>query len=63
MSIFVDTNVFIYSFDGREPVKRSKARQLLLALKAGTDSAVVSTQVLQQFYYKATTKRSAQAGL
>src|SRR5262249_54672641 len=44
--VFLDTNVLVYGYDLREPVKRARARRLLAEL----NDAVVSTQVLAEFY-------------
>ncbi|MFB3905100.1 MAG: PIN domain-containing protein [Acidobacteriota bacterium] len=45
---FLDTNVFVYSFDDRAPEKRARAIELI---KAGLESqaGVISWQVLQEF--------------
>ena len=48
-SIFVDTNVLVYSLDASQPEKRVKARKLLKDLEE-SKSSVISTQVLQEFY-------------
>ena len=42
MSVFLDTNVIVYAFDGAEPAKQRVAIEIL---EAG-DRLVVSTQVL-----------------
>jgi predicted nucleic acid-binding protein len=45
---FLDTNIFVYSFDARQPVKQKKAQALID--KALTDhTGVVSYQVVQEF--------------
>lgn len=45
---FIDTNIFIYSFDSKEHKKRQKSRELIEeALKSGR--GVISTQVVQEF--------------
>lgn len=49
---FVDTNVFVYSVDGADPVKQERARHVL---RVATD-IVVSTHVLNEFYVIATRK-------
>ncbi len=46
---FIDTNVFIYSTDHREPVKQSNANDLLRGL-AVEGEAVISYQVIQEFF-------------
>ncbi len=54
-SVFVDTNILIYSEDGADTVKREKALQWLGVLWArGTGR--VSTQVLNEFYVNVTRK-------
>lgn len=46
---FIDTNVFIYSFDSSAPAKARKAEQLIRqALK--TEKGIVSYQVIQEFF-------------
>jgi predicted nucleic acid-binding protein len=45
---FLDTNVFVYSFDARARAKRARARELVRgALQGGT--GVISWQVIQEF--------------
>ena len=46
--IFVDTNVFIYARDDREPAKQSEARAWLRAL-GDRGSAVTSPQILGEY--------------
>jgi predicted nucleic acid-binding protein len=49
MPTFVDTNVFVYTFDTDNLAKQAKAQEIVFALtKAG--ELVVSTQVLQELY-------------
>jgi predicted nucleic acid-binding protein len=50
---FVDTNVLVYLFDRDAPDKRARARRLLAELGG---RAVVSTQVLQEFFVSVTRK-------
>jgi predicted nucleic acid-binding protein len=46
---FLDTNVFVYSFDSGAPAKREKALGLIReAVRAG--AGVVSYQVVQEFF-------------
>lgn len=55
MRSFFDTNVLVYLFDGDSPGKRDRARELLeTEVKAGR--ALLSTQVLQEFYVTVTRK-------
>jgi predicted nucleic acid-binding protein len=45
---FLDTNIFAYAFDLREPVKRPIAVDLIVKLLRD-DSGVISYQVIQEF--------------
>jgi predicted nucleic acid-binding protein len=45
---FLDTNIFFYAIDAKDPAKQSKARALIEAL-ANSGEGVVSTQVIQEF--------------
>ena len=45
---FLDTNVFVYTFDRREPDKQARARRLV-ERALGTGDGVVSSQVVQEF--------------
>jgi predicted nucleic acid-binding protein len=52
---FIDTNVFVYTFDNRQPQKKERARVLIQeALK--TNTGMISTQVIQEFMNVATQK-------
>lgn len=53
--IFIDTNIFVYSLDNKDKEKKKKAREIL---KKTIDSyqAVISTQVIKEFYVVATKK-------
>lgn len=52
---FLDTNVLVYIFDSDEPAKQARATYLFQALtEKGT--ALLSTQVLQEFYAVSTGK-------
>jgi predicted nucleic acid-binding protein len=58
MRYFFDTNVLVYMFDSSAPDKRTRALQVLeQALDAGL--AVLSTQVLQEFFVTVTRKLPA----
>jgi len=46
---FLDTNIFIYIYDSREPVKQSIADNLVRGL-AIEGEAVISYQVIQEFF-------------
>ena len=53
--VFFDTNILIYQMDKKSATKRDKCRNLVR--KAALDGdAVISTQVLQEFYVVTTTK-------
>jgi predicted nucleic acid-binding protein len=52
---FLDTSVLLYAEDAREPAKRDRAQHLIRELVAD-QAAVVSTQVLQEFFVIATKK-------
>ncbi len=53
--IFIDTNILVYTVDNCNPKKKVKARNILKeTVKA--NSAVISTQILQEFYVIGTTK-------
>jgi predicted nucleic acid-binding protein len=54
-TVFVDTNVLIYSEDGRDPAKQQAALTWLDALWQ-RGSGRVSTQTLTEFYVNATRK-------
>lgn len=52
---FIDTNIFIYSFDQDHSGKQTRALQLIqTALETGT--GIISTQVIQEFLNVATRK-------
>lgn len=52
---FIDTNIFIYSFDTRQPSKQARSSALIQdALKNGL--GMISTQVIQEFLNVATQK-------
>lgn len=52
---FLDTNVLVYLFDADNQEKRNCSRDILLSARA-SESLVLSTQVLQEFYVAATRK-------
>ena len=54
---FVDTNILVYAIetDGLDPVKSSRARELLQG-----DPVCLSTQVLGEFYHAVTSPRRSQ---
>lgn len=54
MAEFLDTNVVVYAFDNDEPVKQARARQVM----SERPDAVISTQVLLEWYSVVTRKFS-----
>lgn len=52
--VFVDTNVLVYAFDNRDPVKQSRA----IGILEGDEHLVLSAQVLGEFYLTVTRKLS-----
>lgn len=54
---FFDTNVLVYLFDASQPNKKARAQELLADAVASGD-ALVSTQVLQEFFVAVTRKLS-----
>lgn len=57
--IFIDTNLFVYSIDQRDPEKKEKARAILKRI-VDAHQPVISTQVIKEFYVVATTKLKAE---
>ncbi len=53
--IFIDTNIFVYTIDNYNPRKKNKCRKLLKNI-VKNHKAVISTQVMQEFYVVGTTK-------
>ena len=53
--VFLDTNILVYSVDHRHPEKMTRARKVLAGLKE-EKRAVISTQVMQEFYVTVTKK-------
>ncbi|WLF84597.1 PIN domain-containing protein [Moraxella sp. ZY210820] len=52
---FIDTNILVYTVDGRFPEKRQMALDLIANLHAN-QNLVISTQVLQEFFNVTTYK-------
>ena len=48
--VFVDTNIFVYRFDGAEPIKQERAASALRE-EARRSVLVISTQILQELYW------------
>ena len=46
-SFFLDTNIFVYSFDSKEPGKQKRAQELIRAGLEG--QGIISWQVVQEF--------------
>jgi len=46
---FLDTNLFVYTFDGTAPAKAKKAAQLIRRA-ADTGEGIISYQVVQEFF-------------
>jgi len=55
VTAFLDTNVLVYRLDAKAPAKQQRAISLSAALFQSNE-AVISTQVLQEFYNVATGK-------
>jgi len=53
MRSFFDTNVLLYLFDTGEPEKKARAQEVV-EREIRADRAVLSTQVLQEFYVNVT---------
>jgi predicted nucleic acid-binding protein len=53
--VFVDTNVIVYADDARDGTKRARAIDVLASAIAD-ERAVISTQILQEYYAVATRK-------
>ena len=53
--VFLDSNVLLYTADRHDPVRQRRCRSHLRALSE-SGRAVISTQVLQEFYAAATLK-------
>lgn len=53
MRVFLDTNILAYQFDGRDPHKQARARELVMA---GTLDRRISTQVLLELHAVLTRK-------
>lgn len=45
---FLDTNIFVYTFDSQAPAKKQRARQLVQQAIQSSDG-IISTQVVQEF--------------
>ncbi len=45
---FLDTNIFVYTFDSQSPAKKQRARELVGQVIQSGDG-IISTQVIQEF--------------
>lgn len=52
---FIDSNILIYTIDNHYPKKKKICRELIAKLFEDA-SGIISTQVLQEFYYTAVNK-------
>ena len=58
--IFIDTNILVYILDKKSKLKHKTCKELLRSFKPSSNQkAVISTQVLQEFYIVATSKLKA----
>ena len=57
---FFDTNIFVYTDDASAPAKRRRAIELIHQCHSSGE-AVISTQVMQEYYVTATRKLSLDA--
>jgi len=53
--IFIDTNILVYTLDNKDKEKKKKAREVLKKI-IDSYQAVISTQVIKEFYVVATKK-------
>jgi len=53
--VFLDTNVLVYLFDSSAPAKQKRAQEIL-ETETRQGQALLSTQVLQEFYVAVTRK-------
>ena len=52
---FLDTNILIYQLDNRDPIKQKRCREIVRTVVSNHE-AVISTQILQEFYVACTMK-------
>ena len=62
MSAFFDTNVFVYADDSSAPRKKSRAVELITSHQRDRN-AIVSLQVMQEYFAIATRKLGVQAAV
>jgi predicted nucleic acid-binding protein len=53
--IFLDTNILVYTLDTNNANKQKSAQNIFIQISKN-ENPVISTQVLQEFYYASTTK-------
>ncbi len=53
---FVDTNILVHLFDGRDPAKQRVAGEVLATMSTSGESICISTQVLQEAFVALTAK-------
>lgn len=53
---FLDTNIFVYSFDSGKPAKNAVARDLIQNALIGQQTGCISSQVIQEFLNVSTKK-------
>ncbi|MBL7006463.1 MAG: PIN domain-containing protein [Spirochaetia bacterium] len=53
--IFIDTNILVYTLDNKDKERKKKAREIIKNV-IDTYQAVISTQVIKEFYVVATKK-------
>ena len=49
--IFLDTNILVYAYDTKQPLKRDRALEIVASFGSRKQTAVISTQVLQELYH------------
>lgn len=52
---FLDTNILIFQLDSRDPTKQKRCREIVRTVVSNHE-AVISTQILQEFYVACTMK-------
>jgi predicted nucleic acid-binding protein len=52
---FLDTNILLYQLDSRDPIKQKRCREIVRTVVSNHE-AVISTQILQEFYVACTMK-------
>jgi len=52
----IDTNILVYAFDETEPEKKAKCKKIVEKILRGETKAIVSNQILAEFYNALTKK-------